>query len=87
MQDKNESDDLIVEEKISNILYNDNQSKSWNEGLGIKLLIIFPIILFVVGLVILNRPESLYQIFLTLVYPFVLILIGVLFLFLMGRYF
>ncbi len=87
MQDKKESDDLIVDERISNILSNDNEFKAWNEGLGIKLLIIFPIIVFVVGLVILNRPESLYQIFLTLLYPFVFILIGVLLLFLMGRYF
>ena len=86
MQDRKESDDLIVDERISNILSNDNEFKAWNEGLGIKLLIIFPLIVFVVGLVILNRPESLYQIFLTLLYPFVFILIGVLLLFLMGRY-
>ena len=86
MQEKNESDDLIVDEKITNILTKDNEFKAWNDSLGIKLLIIFPIIVFVVGLVILNRPDSLYQIFLTLLYPFVLILIGVLFLFFMGRY-
>ena len=87
MQDKNESDDLILEEKISNILANDNQIKGWNEVLGIKLLMIFPVIVFVVGLFILNRPESLYQIFSTLLYPFVLIVIGVLLLFLMRREF
>ena len=85
MKEKNESDDLIIEEKISKILDNDNQFKAWNEGLGIKLLIIFPIIVFVVGLFFLNRPESLYEIFFTLLYPFVLIAIGVLLLFLMRR--
>jgi len=87
MQVKNEFDDLIVDEKITKIQTNDNQFKAWNEGVGIKFLIILPVIVFVVGLLILNRPESLYQIFLTLLYPFVLILIGVLLLFLMGRYF
>ncbi len=87
MQDNNESDDLNVDEKIINILTNDNEFKAWNEGLEVKLLIIFPIIVFVVGLVVINRPESLFQIFLTLIYPFVFILIGVFLLFLLGRYF
>ncbi len=87
MQDKNHSEDIIIEDNISNILANNNQFKAWNEGLGIKLLIIFPIIVFVMGLFILNRPESLYEIFLTLLYPFFLIAIGVLLLFLMRRYF
>ncbi len=85
MQDNNESDDFILKEKISNILANDNQFKAWNEGLGIKSLIISPIILFIFGLFILNRPDSLYDIFLTLIYPFVLIAIGVLLLFIMRR--
>ena len=85
MQENNHSEDMIIEEKISNILSNDNQFKAWNEGLGIKLLIILPIIVFVVGLFILNRPESLYEIFFTLLYPFCLIAIGVLLLFIMRR--
>ena len=85
MQDNNESDDFILEEKISNILANDNQFKAWNEGLVIKLLIISPMIVFVVGLFILNKPENLYQILFTLLYPFVLIAIGILLLFLMRR--
>ena len=85
MQENNHSEDMIIEENTSNILDNDNQFKAWNEGLGIKLLIIFPIILFVVGLFILNRPESLYEIFFTLLYPFFLIAIGLLLLFIMRR--
>lgn len=85
MQDKKNSDDVSIEEKMSNILANDNQFKAWNEGLGIKLLIILPIIVFVIGLFILNRPESLYEIFFTLLYPFLLVAIGVLLLFLMRR--
>ena len=85
MQDHNHSEDMIIEEKISNILANDNQFKAWNEGLGIKLLVVFPIIVFLIGLFIINRPESLYEIFLTLLYPFFLIAIGVLLLFLMRR--
>ena len=85
MQDKKESDNAVIEEKINNLLVNDNQFKAWNDGLGIKLLIIFPIILFVVGLFILNRPESLYEIFFTLLYPFFLIAIGLLLLFIMRR--
>ena len=85
MQEKNEPDDVIIEEKIGNTLANDNQFKAWNEGLGIKFLIILPIIVFVIGLFILNRPESLYEIFFTLLYPFFLIAIGTLLLFLMRK--
>ena len=85
MQDNNDSDNLIIEKKISNILANDNQFKAWNKGLGIKLLIILPLIVFVIGFFILNRPESLYDIFFNLIYPFFLIAIGVLLLFLMRR--
>ena len=85
MQGKNDSEDVIIEEKISNILANDNQFKAWNEGLGIKLLILLPIMIFVIGLFMLNKPENLYEIFFTLLYPFFLIAIGVLLLFLMRR--
>ena len=85
MQDKKESDNAVIKEKINNILVNDNKFKAWNEGLGIKLIIIFPIIIFVLGLFILNRPESLYEIFFTLLYPFFLIAIGLLLLFIMRR--
>ena len=85
MQDNNDSDDVIIKKKITNILANDNQFKAWNEGLGIKLLIILPVMIFVIGLFILNKPENLYEIFFTLLYPFFLIAIGVLLLFLMRR--
>ena len=85
MQDQPQSDDLVLEGKINNILDNNNQFKAWNKFLGIKLLITFPIILFVFGLFILNKPESLFEIFFTLLYPFILIAIGVLLLFLMRR--
>ncbi len=85
MQDKNDSDDVIIEEKISNILANDNQFMAWNKGLGIKLLIIFPIIVFIIGLFILNRPQNLYEIFFTLLYPFFLIAAGLILFILMRR--
>ena len=85
MQNQSDSEDDDLEEKIKSILTIDDNSKSWNEYLGIKLLILLPLIIFIIGLFVLNRPESIYEVLFNLIYPFILILLGVGILFVMRR--
>ena len=72
-----------LNEKFKILLDEDNEIKKWNEGLLIKSLILLPITIFIVGLFIVNRPEKLTDILFILVYPVVLILIGLILLFFM----
>ena len=83
----NQSDfnDEVLQEKISNLLDEDNQIKRWNEGILIKSLILLPIIIFIIGLFIVNRPENLTELLFILIYPLTLITIGVVLLFFMRR--
>ena len=83
MSDQSDFNDEIFKDKLEILLDEDNEIKKWNEGLLIKSLILFPIIIFIVGLFILNRPENLTDVLFVFLYPVALIFIGLLLLFLM----
>ena len=83
MNDQYDFNNQALKEKLEILLDEDNQIKKWNDGLLIKSLILLPIIIFIVGLFILNRPEKLSEILFILVYPLALILIGLILLFFM----
>ena len=83
MRDESDFNDEILKEKFETLLDEDIDIKKWNEGLLIKSLILFPIIIFIVGLFIVNRPEKLTDILFILLYPLVLILIGLILIFVM----
>ena len=77
----------LLKDELETLLDEDNEIKEWNEGLLIKSLILLPIIIFLVGLFIVNRPEKLTDILFILFYPLALILIGLILLFVMTRKF
>ncbi len=83
MSDQSDFNDKVLKEKLQTLLDEDIETKRWNEGLLIKSLILFPIIIFIVGLFIVNRPESLTDLLFVLIYPIALILIGLMLLFVM----
>ena len=83
MSDQSDFNDEILKDKLEILLDEDNEIKKWNEGLLIKSLILLPIIIFIVGLFIVNRPETLTDILFVFLYPVALIFIGLLLLFLM----
>ena len=83
MSDQSEFDDEVLKDKLEILLDEDNEIKKWNEGLLIKSLIVLPIIIFIVGLLIVNRPETLQDILFVFLYPLALILIGLILLFVM----
>jgi len=83
MSDQSDFNDELLKDKLEILLDEDNEIKKWNEGLLIKSLILLPIIIFLVGLFIVNRPEKLTDILFILLYPLALILIGLILLFVM----
>ena len=83
MSDQSDFNDEVLKDKLETLLDEDNEIKKWNEGLLIKSLILLPIIIFIVGLFIVNRPENLIDILFLLLYPLALILIGLMLLFVM----
>jgi len=83
MSDQFDFNDKVLKEKLQTLLDEDIETKRWNEGLLIKSLILFPIIIFIVGLFFVNRPESLTDLLFVLIYPIALILIGLILLFVM----
>ena len=83
MGDQSDFNDELLKDKLESLLDEDNEIKKWNEGLLIKSLILLPIIIFIVGLFIVNRPERLTDILFILLYPVALILIGLILLFVM----
>ena len=83
MSDQSEFNDEFLKDKLEILLDEDNEIKKWNEGLLIKSLILLPIIIFIVGLFIVNRPETLKDILFVFLYPLALILIGLILLFVM----
>ena len=85
MSDHSDLNDKVLKEKLKILLDEDNQIKKWNEGLFIKSLIILPIIIFIIGLFIVNRPENLTDVLFVLLYPLALISIGLIILFGMTR--
>tara|TARA_Y100001968_G_scaffold538_1_gene428 strand:- start:770 stop:1036 length:267 start_codon:yes stop_codon:yes gene_type:complete len=85
MNDQNNFNDEDLEQKFKILLDEDDEIKKWNEGLLIKSLIILPIIIFLIGLFIVNRPEDLIDALFILLYPFALISLGLVILFCMSR--
>ena len=83
MSDRSNFNDEVLKDKLETLLDEDNEIKKWNEGLLIKSLILLPIIIFIVGLFIVNRPENLTDIIFLFLYPIALILIGLIVLFVM----
>ena len=83
MSDQSEFNDELLKDKLEILLDEDNEIKKWNEGLLIKSLVLLPIIIFIVGLFIVNRPETLKDILFLFLYPLALILIGLILLFVM----
>tara|TARA_Y100001968_G_C18885232_1_gene493583 strand:+ start:193 stop:459 length:267 start_codon:yes stop_codon:yes gene_type:complete len=83
MIDNSEIDKEVLNEKFKILLEEDNEIKKWNEGLLIKSLILLPIIIFVIGLLIVNKPENLIDVLFVFLYPLVLISIGLIILFFM----
>ena len=83
MIDQSDFSDDLLKEKLKALSDEEIEIKKWNEGLLIKSLILLPVVLFVVGLYIINRPENLKDILFTLTYPLVLISAGLIILFVM----
>ena len=83
MSNNSDFNDKVLKDKLETLLDEDNEIKKWNEGLLIKSLILLPIIIFIVGLYIVNRPETLTDILFVFLYPLALILIGLILLFVM----
>ena len=81
MIDESDLNDELLNEKFKNLLDEDNEIKKWNEGVLIKSLILLPIVIFIIGLFIVNRPENLTDALFVLLYPLVLISIGLIILF------
>jgi len=83
MSEQSDFNDEVLQDKLEALLDEDNEIKKWNEGLLIKSLILLPIIIFIVGLFILNRPENLIDLLFVFLYPLALIFIGLILLFIM----
>jgi len=83
MSDQSDLNDEVLKEKLETLLDQDNEIKEWNDGLLIKSLILLPIIILIIGLFIVNRPENLTDILFVFLYPLALILIGLILLFVM----
>ena len=81
MTNQSEFDYEALKDKITILLEENNEIKRWNEGLLIKSLILLPIIVFIIGLFIVNRPENLNDVLFLCLYPLALISIGLLILF------
>ena len=83
MNDQSDLKGENLNEKFKILLDEDNEIKKWNEGLLIKSLILLPVIIFIIGLFIVNKPENLKDVLFLFLYPLVLILIGLIVLFVM----
>ena len=83
MSDQSDLNDEDLKNRFKILLDEDNEIKKWNEGLLIKSLILLPIIIFVIGLFVVNRPQNLIEVLLILLYPMLLICIGLIILFIM----
>ncbi len=85
MSDQSDFCDDLLKEKFKTLLDEDNEIKKWNQGIWIKSLILFPVIIFLIGLFIINRPENIIDVLFIFIYPLVLISIGLIILFVMRR--
>ncbi len=83
MIDQSDFNNELLKDKLETLLDEDNEIKKWNEGLLIKSLIVLPVIIFILCLFLVNRPEKLTDLLFLFLYPLVLILIGLILLFFM----
>tara|TARA_B100000214_G_C23656922_1_gene485624 strand:+ start:281 stop:547 length:267 start_codon:yes stop_codon:yes gene_type:complete len=83
MSNQYDFNDEALREKLNILLDEENEIKKWNEGIMVKILVLLPTILFVVGLVIVNRPENFLDLLFIFLYPLALILMGLIILFFM----
>ena len=83
MNNQSDLNNEELEDRFKVLLEEDNEIKKWNEGLFIKSLILLPLIIFVIGLFVVNRPQNLIEFLLILLYPLLLICIGLIILFIM----
>tara|TARA_B100000579_G_C22715262_1_gene796583 strand:- start:250 stop:516 length:267 start_codon:yes stop_codon:yes gene_type:complete len=83
MSNQSDLNEEVLKEKFKLLLDENNEIKKWNEGILVKSLILLPIILFIVGLFIVNRPANLADVLFILLYPLALISIGLIILFVM----
>ena len=83
MSDHPDLDEDLLNEKLEILIDENNEIKKWNDGILIKSLILIPIIIFIIGLFIVNRPANLTDLLFVFFYPLALILIGLLILFVM----
>ena len=83
MNNQSDLNNEELEDRFKVLLEEDNEIKKWNEGLFIKSLILLPLIIFVIGLFVFNRPENLMEVLLICLYPLILICMGLIILFIM----
>ena len=83
MRDQSDFYDEELKDKLEDLFDENNDIKKWNEGLLIKSLILLPIIIFIIGLFFVNKPEKFTDILLVLLYPITLVSLGLLILFFM----
>ena len=83
MSDKPDLNDEDFNEKFKILLDEDIEIKNWNEGLFIKSLILLPVLIFIIGLFIIDKPENITEVLFLSLYPLALILIGLIILFVM----
>ena len=69
MSDQSDFNDKALRDQFKILLDEDNEIKKWNEGLLIKSLILLPIIIFLIGLFIVNRPGNLTDVLFVFLYP------------------
>tara|TARA_Y100001978_G_C23541293_1_gene359856 strand:- start:214 stop:480 length:267 start_codon:yes stop_codon:yes gene_type:complete len=84
MNNKPNFNEQALKDKLETLLDDENEKKKWNEGLFIKSLILSPIIIFIIGLFIVNRPGNLIELLFIFLYPIALVLIGLSILFVMS---
>ena len=75
--------DKDLKEKFKILLNEDTQIRKWNEGILIKSLILIPIIIFIIGLFLVNSPGNLTELLIIFLYPLALIFIALVILFVM----
>ena len=83
MGKQSDFNDKDLKEKFKILLNEDTQIRKWNEGILIKSLILVPIIIFIIGLFLVNRPGNLTDLLIIFLYPLALIFIGLVILFVM----
>ena len=83
MSNSSDFNDKVLKDKLEKLLDENNEIKKWNDDILIKILILLPIIIFIVGLFIINRPENLSDLLFVLFYPILLISFGLIILFFM----